>query len=112
MVPGQAEESTSSIAYWLISCNRPRGAKFLTLGGVLPVFGSEEEGLEFLLWYGERAHLNPKPVTVNGLLRLLGGSLVTVKLVALDLSPEIMYEKALDLVSLPRQSFVDALLGM
>lgn len=109
------EGAPSGLSYWLILRDRPPGASVLTLGGageVLPVFGSEEGGLEFLSWCGEPEHLKPAPVTAGGLVRLLDGPRTAVRRVALDLSPEIMAEKVVDLVSLPSQDFVGLLLGV
>ena len=102
--------------YWLMVRHRPDGAEVLAIGGVagelaLPIFGSREGAREFLRSYASKGGWEATPVGVGKLLSLLCGSCAIAGCVALDPSPEIVAEGATGLVSLPRQSFVDSLLG-
>jgi hypothetical protein len=102
--------------YWLIAragCGR---TEILTIGGAgrvstLALFGSEEGAIEFCRWYKKGSGWRTKPIGKMDLLTLLCDSSPEAEYVALDPSPEIIVEDAVDLVSLSREAFVDSLLG-
>jgi hypothetical protein len=102
--------------YCLIARRRPQAAQVLTIDGIggelaLPVFSFQEEAGEFLRSYASEGGWEATPIGIGGLVLLLCGSCAEVGRVALDPSPKIIAEGVTGLVSLPRQSFVDSLLG-
>lgn len=102
--------------YWLIARPGRGGTELLTIGGAgkvstLVLFGSEEEAIEFCRWYPKGSGWRARPIGNMELLTILRGSSPEAGYVALDPSPELVVEDAIDLVSLSREGFVDSLLG-
>lgn len=102
--------------YWLIARPGRGGTELLTIGGagkvsMLALFGSEEGAIEFCRWYTKGSGWRARPIGNMELLTILRGSSPEAGYVALDPSPELVVEDAIDLVSLSREGFVDSLLG-
>ncbi|HSK82109.1 MAG TPA: hypothetical protein VK902_01710 [Rubrobacter sp.] len=107
----------SRLPYWLIARTGSGGTQILTIGGdtarvsTLALFGSEEGAIEFCRRHTKGSGWEARPLGIRELLSVLCGPCAEVGRVALDPSPEIMAQGAIDLVSLPREGFVDSLLG-
>lgn len=107
----------SGTPYWLVARGGSRDTEILTIGGssgelsTLPIFGFKEGAMEFVRWCTKGSGWQARLTGIGELLSLLCGSCADVECVALDPSPEIVAERALALVSLSRQSFVDSILG-
>lgn len=102
--------------YFLLARLRGEDTEVLAISGVageptLPIFGSWVGAEEFLRSYASKGGWAATPVGVGELLSLLHGSCAEAECVALDPLPEIVDEGVIGLVSLPRRSFVESLLG-
>lgn len=102
--------------YWLVARRGWRDTEILIINdagkvSTLPVFGFEEGAMEFIRWCTKESGWRARPIGIGALLSVLHGSCAEVKRVALDPSPEIVAERAIVLISLSRQRFVDSLLG-
>ena len=107
---------TSGRAYWLVAKREAGRTAPLTVtlpggGEALPVFSFEEEA-EMFLWFVENGdEWLAFEVSGGELISLLFGPRAVAENVALDPSPEIMAELAVDLVTLSRERFVGRITG-
>lgn len=100
--------------YWLLTKSRIGGLEVFmerTAGGevVLPVFGSEEDAKAYLL--AKSGSWAPRKTGNGELLSILFGVCREARWVALDPPPEVEAEDVLGLLSVPRENFVEPLLG-
>jgi hypothetical protein len=111
------EEEAPRPPYWLVARTGSGGTQIMTIGAgagkpsTLTLFGSEEGAMEFRRHCAKGSGWEARAIGIGELLSVLCGPRAEVGRVALDPSPEIMAQEALNLVSLPREVFVDALLG-
>lgn len=100
--------------YWLMAKNENGRIEVLTVdrGGeqALPVFGHEEEAEMFLRLGGVGDGWRVRESTAGELVSVLYGPCARVGRVALDPLPEMLDEKAVGLVSLDRERFLDLVL--
>jgi hypothetical protein len=99
-------------SYWLIAKKRNNWLEVLTIrtGGeqeTLPVFNSEQEAEIFLRFGGVPGGWRARESSAGELVSVLCGPCTGVEKVALDPSPEMVFEGMVRLVSLLRESFMN-----
>ena len=92
---------------WLIARQRCSGLEVLTIGSyMLPVFSFREEAETFLHFRDAADGWHARETTCGELVSVLDGPCREVEHISLDPLPEVV-----ELVSLNRKAFVEALLG-
>ena len=107
---------SSGRAYWLVAKHESGRKAPLTVslpdgGEALPVFSFEEEAEMFLWFVEDKDKWFTCKVTSGELISMLFGPRSIAENVALDPSPEIVAEMAVDLVTLSRERFVNRVAG-
>lgn len=101
-------------AYWLIAKSEAGRIEVLTFDGegTLPVFSHEEEAEQFL-WAGHAGGegWRIRESTTGELISVLCGPCAGVKEVALDPLPEMVARRAVRLVSLDRERFIEEIMA-
>lgn len=108
---GRATRGPTEMSYWLISRTADARMEVLTLyhdgEETLPVFSHEEEAKMFLQLGEAGDGWRTTESRAGGLISVLYGPCACVKRVALDPLPEMVAERTVGLVSLPRERFVE-----
>lgn len=100
------------LAYWLIANNANDRVEVFTIkcsseGEVLPVFGHEEEAEMFLRLGEVEDGWRVRESRAGEMISVLYGPCAGVNEVALDPLPEMVAERTVGLVSLPRARFIE-----
>jgi hypothetical protein len=101
-------------AYWLIANSANGRVEVFTIecsseGEVLPVFGHEEEAEMFLRLGEVEDGWRVRESRAGEVVSVLYGPCADVKEVALDPLPEMVAERIVGLVSLPRERFIEGI---
>ena len=104
------------VSYWLIADKRNNRLEALTIRAydeqeTLPVFSSEEEAEIFVRFGGVPGGWRARESSAGELVSVLSGPCAGVEKVALDPSPEMVFEGTVRLVSLLRESFINLILA-
>ncbi len=112
---GGATRRPPGVAYWLISQTANGRIEVLTIDRngeeALPVFSHEEEAETFLQPGDADAGWRTTESRAGGLVSVLYGPCARVTHVVLDPQPERVGDTTAELVSLPRERFVDRVLA-
>ncbi len=103
---------TQTDAHWLIMKNEHNRVEFLTLDGdqVLPVFSREAEAELFLRRRDVDDRWRVGGVGAGSLVSVLYGPCAGVESVALDPMPQMVAERTVGFVSLPRERFLERIM--